>query len=66
MKNYTLIILGLLFSIIGTMSNLILDSIIFGLALQISGFLIILINLILILKNMHKKRKIYKRKLRSS
>ncbi len=66
MKNYNLTILGLVVTTIGTMSNLILDTITFGLILQILGFLIILINLILILKNMHKKRNIYKRKLRNS
>ena len=66
MKNYMSIIFGLLLSTIGSVSNLILDSITFGLVLQITGFLLILINLILILENMHKKRKIYKRKLQNS
>jgi len=66
MKNYILIILGLLFATIGIMSNLILDTITFGLILQILGFLLCLMNLIFILKKMHKKRKIYKRKLRNS
>ena len=66
MKNYNLTILGLVVTTIGTMLNLILDTITFGLILQIIGFLIILINLILILKKMHNKRKIYKSKLRNS
>lgn len=64
MKNYILTILGLAVSTIGTMSNLVLESITFGLTLQILGFLLCLINLIFILKGMHKKRNIYKRKLR--
>ena len=66
MKNHTLILLGLLLATIGILSNLVLDSIIFGLALQITGFLLMLINLMFVLIKMHEKRKVYKRKLKNS
>lgn len=67
MKNYILTFFGLLLSIIGVISFfLISNSRHIGMFLMIFGFLIILINLIFVLKKMHEKRKIYKRKLRNS
>jgi len=67
MKNYILTFFGLLLSTIGVISFfMISNSRNIGMILMVFGFLVILINLIINLKNMHRNRKIYKKKIRNS